>query len=202
MQNKHGKTALCHAAERGDLVVVRALISSGASLDTRDKRGNTALASAELHGREEVAALLRETAAAAGAEDTLPVATVLGGVGGTDAGAGGAGGAGKAGAGGGGAGGGEGGDEKDQDGAGGGADAIVQATTEFELLRAFDAILAQPLPVTPEAAALSFAAMMPVASQKRAEVGEGVWTAKVAKAYGHMLREMKRRREAEEGGRA
>ena len=100
------------------------------------------------------------------------------------------------------AGGGEGGDEKDQDGAGGVADAIVQATTEFELLRAFDAILAQPLPVTPEAAA-SFAAMMPAASQKRAELGEGVWTAKVATAYGHMLREMKRRREAreaEEGG--
>ena len=39
-------------------------------------------------------------------------------------------------------------------------------------------------------------------SLDRTEVGEGVWTAKVAKAYGHMLREMKRRREAEEGGRA
>ena len=79
-------------------------------------------------------------------------------------------------------------------GAGGGADGkadaaasfaqLASATTETELLQAFDVILAAA-----PSASLAFSAIRPVAVMKMAlrrkkAVGEAVWTARVAAAYG------------------
>ena len=65
---------------------------------------------------------------------------------------------------------------------------LASATTEAELLHAFDAILAAASPP----ATVAFSTVTSLALQRRREVGEGVWTERVAAAYGGMLREWKR----------
>ena len=77
-----------------------------------------------------------------------------------------------------------------------GAAQLASATTETELLQAFDVILAAA-----PSASLAFSAIRPVAVMKMAlrrkkAVGEAVWTARVAAAYGGLLRAMKRLDEA------
>ena len=73
---------------------------------------------------------------------------------------------------------------------------LAAASTEAELLQAFDAILAAS---SSSATTVTFSTVTSLALQRMQEVGAAVWTKRVAVAYGDMLRERKR---VEEGAAA
>lgn len=63
------RTLLHIASERGDVVLLRALLKQGVDVDLRDVRGQTALHAAAASGRRQIAELLLEHGARAGVTD-------------------------------------------------------------------------------------------------------------------------------------